>query len=299
MKRLISILASLLLSLAAVVAEFPVGQWSNKQEGFKIVTFGLRSDGKGFFSPSMSQLTTVVRWKKEGDSVKITIASPPDNPTAVFLQTTDPKVGKLLLLDQEPQDFYLINEKEPQDMEAMNLARAKDEAEKRADSFSTDKRTIASMGALLEEVRAFANVTEGMGSRTISSGDWPTSIQLTRTNKRISVTIQLEASRVKELTPNVTYAYTKEEPKSDLPRAIYVPQAQRELIKAWALSEGLHHEFAFYQAKGTWGLEGHFAFFATYIDEDPHKVASVVEHLASSVFKAVDGPFVVTETKRK
>lgn len=283
----------------AASAEFPVGQWSNKQEGFKIVTFGLRSDGKGYISPSMAQMTTIVRWHKEGEKVLIKIAAPPDNPSATFLPTTDPKVGTLTLLDQEPQTFYLIDEKEPQDLEALSLEQAKEEAAQRSKSFTTEKRTVGSMDALLDEVQAFAKVTEGMRSRTISSSGWPTSIQLTRTNKRISVKIDLEASRAKEQSPTVTYAYTKEEPKSDLPKTVYLTPEQRDRIEAWASSKGLNHEFAFYRAKGIWGLEGHFSFFAAYIDEDPSKVASVVEHLATSVFAAKDGPFVVTETKRK
>lgn len=299
MNRCIGILICLLLTLNAASAEFPVGQWSNKQEGFKIVTFGLRSDGKGYISPSMAQMTTIVRWHKEGEKVLIKITVPPENPTGTFLPTADPKVGTLTLLEQEPQTFYLIDEEEPQDLEALSLERAKEEAAQRSKSFTTEERTVGSMDALLDEVKAFAKVTEGMGSRTVSSGGWPASIQLTRTNQRISVKVNLEASRAKEQSPNLTYAYTKEEPKSDLPKTVYLTPEQRDRIEVWASSEGLNHEFAFYEAKGVWGLEGHFAFFVAYIDENPSKVASVVEHLANSVFAAKDGPFVVTETKRK
>lgn len=283
----------------AASADFPVGQWSNKQDGFKVVTFGLRSDGKGCISPSMAQMTTIVRWHKEGDKVLVKIAAPPENPTATFLPTADPKVGTLIMLDQEPQTFYLIDEKEPQDLEAMSLEQAKEEAAKRAKSFTTEERTIGSMDALLEEVQAFAKVNEGMGSRTISSGGWPTSIQLSRTNKLISVTIDLEASRAKEQSPNLTYGYTKYEPKSNLPTTVYVTPEKRAQIKAWALSTGFNHEFAFRQAEGDWGLEGHYAFFSAYIDEDPPKVASVVEYLATSVLDRKNGPFIVRETKRK
>jgi hypothetical protein len=299
MNRNLGILCCLFLTLNAALADFPVGQWSNKQEGFKIVTFGLRSDGRGYISRGMAQMATIVRWRKEGDKVLIQITAPPENPAATFIQTSDPKIGKLLLQGQEPQDFYLIDDKEPRDLETMSLARAKEENAKRVDSFTTEERRIESLDALLNEVRAFAKVTEGMESQTIFSGNWPTSIQLTRTNKRISVMVNLEASRAEEQSPNLTHAYTKEEPRSNLPKTVYVNQEQRERIKAWASSEGLKHEFAFYQTRGDRGLEGYLAFFAVYIDDDPSKTASVVAHLATSVLQDRNGPFVLTTIKRK
>ena len=148
MTRTSVILAIVGITHTSAFADFPVGHWSNKKDGFKIVTFGLRSNGTGYFAPSMSQLTTVVRWKKDGDAIRITIAAPPENPIITFLPTGDPKVGRLKFPDQPPQEFHLIDENEPDDLEALARARAEKEAARRQKSFIREEAKFTELAAL-------------------------------------------------------------------------------------------------------------------------------------------------------
>jgi len=300
MQRCCYVLALLIATLSSVFAEFPAGTWSNKKEGFSIVNLSLRSDGKGFISAATAQATAPVRWRRDGSSITIEIASPPQNFTATLLQTADPKVAELTLPEQKfPEKMYLVDENEPPDLEALSLAKAAEEAKKRAEGIQKSERTAPNIEALLHDVQSFAQITSGMGNCSISSSKWPTSLSLTRTNSAVSVTIQLDTSRSKTANPAATYSYTKEEPKTDLPKTIYVPLEKRDQLKTWAISEGLNHEFAFYQTTGPWGVESYFSFFAVTIVNDPAKVVATVKHLASDVFNDSTGPFLITGFTRK
>ena len=291
MKHLAIIAVLLSEILSNLSAEFPVGHWSNKKEGFKVMGFGLRSNGVGFFSSGVS--TTVVRWHKEGESIKIQIASPPKNPTVVFKPTTDPKIGELQFSGKKSQKFYLVSEKEPEDIEALAKIRSRADVDKRAANIIKKEHDVEGFDKLKAEVEKFAEVTEGMGSCGIKAVGLPTSIQLSRTNKRISISVNLESSRSKEQGINFKYRYTRKKPISELPTTIYVSRAKQEELKKWAEKNGLNHEFAFYTANGTWGVVGHFSFFAAYVDEDPQKVSQVVKHILDNVFAKQVSSFVV------
>lgn len=286
------------IAISSVFAEFPVGHWSNKQEGFNVVTFGLRSDGAGYYSACMSQLTTVARWKKDGEAIRMTIAAPPENPTFTFEPTDDPKIGKLKLPGHEPQEFFLMDENEPEDLEGLARARAEKEAANRRKNYVRKETKLKGMTSLQKKVEQFAKSPEGMDSCSIMASGWPTSIQLTRTNKRISVQVNLEEGRAKEQSPNLTYSYRTEEPKTNLPRTIFVPVEKREELAKWAASIPLKHEFAFFQAEGAWGIEGHFAFFSAHIDDDLESVMNVIKYLSNSVFEKEADEFVITRIER-
>jgi hypothetical protein len=293
-------LAVLIASFSSAFAEFPIGTWSNKKEGFYIVNLSLRGDGKGCLSAATAQATVPVRWRREGGRISIEIAAPPQNPTATLVQTADPKAAELTLPEQKlPEKVYLVDENEPPDLEALSLAKATEEAKKAAKGIQKSERTAPNIEALLQDVQSFAQINSGMGNCSISSSKWPTFISLIRTNSTVSVTIQLDASRSKTASPAAICSYTKEEPKTDLPKTIYVPAEKRDQLKTWAISKGLDHEFAFYQTTGPWGVESYFSFFAVTIVNDPAKVVATVKHLASDVFNDSTGPFLITEFKRK
>jgi len=302
MTRISVILAIVGIGIASAFAEFPVGHWSNKKQGFEVVNFGLRADGGGYFSASMSQSTTVVRWENDGDTIRIKIAAPPENPTFVFLPTDDPKVGRLKIPNLSSQEFYLVNEDEPEDLEAQAKVRAEEENAKEREmmrkSLLREEVTVTGLKALLEQVEQFAEVTEGTGFCFIKANDWPTVIQLNRFNKRISITVCLELGQAKELSPNLTSRYTTEEPKSDLPRTVFVSTKKREELRKWAAGMQLKHRVEFREMMGTWGLEEHSTSFYAHIDEDPEKVADVIKYISETVFDENASEFVITHVTR-
>lgn len=274
-----------------------VGTWSNKKQGFAIITFGLRADGTGFYAPSMSQLGTLLRWKSTADGAELQVAAPPKNPI-LRLSRTD-KADEVLLggEGQQPERFFRIGTAEPPDFQKAAEERWAAEAKSLEDSRIRESRDAQTITELERMIRDFATAPIELQSASIS-GSSGRSISLNKTDQLVSIHLRYYYAGAKKLDPGSVFRYTTTKPETELQPEIAVPEPKQKELEQWLTDKSIKHETAFFKADGMWGIQAYYRFCSAYIRSDPQTVLETVQFILDHILQEKP-PYRVSISKRK
>ena len=167
---------------------------------------------------------------------------------------------------------------------------------------SVVEEEIEGRKALIAKVKQFSRLEVSLEDRSITSKDWPSDIgiMINRGKRLISVVMQLDDNRREGFSGKHAYSYRSEQPKTDLPRKVIIPDNKRPMISSWMKSKGYKYEMAYYQVKKNGKIEAYHTLLLVYIkgDNASSDVADVVEYLIDKVINGKVKTFKMTTHKR-
>lgn len=280
-------------------AEFPIGHWSNKNDGFDTVSLALRTDGNGFISGIGSFWGNVTKWKMVDNDVEIKIAAPPSYPTVKFKVSPIQDQAKLILPDGSSVLLYLVDASEPKDPLAhireeakLKHAQAVKDAELRKHELEQDGKEYKTFPSLLEEMKEIMMQRLENAVYVVSSPEWATDIYIFSDDAAVRVTFLTEEASGEDKTHIAEHRQLYEKPDIDLPITSYVPEKQLLPLVDWMESEGFQFVMIYTLMQGLWGIESYHATFNCSFRDDTHDRMQVLDQIIEGAFNK-KGPFTI------
>jgi hypothetical protein len=275
-----------------------VGSWSNGKEGFYTQSFGLRKDGRGFFSAAIA--TGYIRWERSAEGIVIHV--PGDGKTEQIKLTYDKRTGSFYrqIPQGNPEQFNKVSSDDPPDFEAQWEEERQKELQARP-AYVLKKQELPSREELLTALEAWAKrvpPNPGGASGLLSCEDTKLQFSVSQLEKSYMIEVPLLHKALDSLTPGLYYSNPLSTEKPDLPVRYQLSESQVARLQKCLTDQNLAFSERVLEMRGPWKIEAYRKVINTGVNGDTESTLKICRTLVNELFKDSKGPFVFSTSER-